>query len=600
MRTVKNIMKTIKNIVKMFDQAVMLDKGFIFVFILYTVLSSLANIILLYIPKFSAELVGANFKNVNLLYLTALAIVLTAIFEFGSEWMFDIFNSRIFPIRFGFIGKLSEKFSSLDYCKIMQEEYVTKGSFAFNAMKSNDVGVQCVLREIFVIFSSLLSIILATGILSNLHISIVLLCVIFAVVSFVLQKERDKLYFKFAKDRVKLDNRVSNSLNLLYDIRYGKELRMYDTNKLILNQYSSLMKEQRKRNNRNNLKFQIFNICGVILDKGKNICIYFVLIYLYFQSNMSLGDFILFIGASTELSLWLKNFIIHFSAIANNGRYINEYYDFLSISDESSKTEELHVDHVKDMTIEFRDVSFRYPESNKYVLQNVSLTIHNGDTVALAGLNGAGKTTFIYLLMRLYEPTEGAIFLNGVNINRYYKKEYWTLINPLFQDFNIFAFDIRQNVSLKTKKLTDDQKVEKALGKINLLEKIKQLPTSTKTMLTKEIDSDGLQFSGGESQRLAFARTLYRDNSLLLILDEPSASLDPLAEADLYKEFKELSRGKTSLFISHRFASVSFCDYVIFLNDGKVSEIGTHKELIEKNGTYAELYKIQSDFFHSK
>lgn len=592
-------MATVRNLMKMFCQAVKIDKVFLFLFMCHIVLMSAANMILIYIPKMSADLIFSGFENMNLLYLTILFIVLDAVFEFAVDCIQDFFNNRIFAIRYGFIGKLSKKFTSLDYSKVMRKEYIDKGTFAFKAMKSNDIGIQGILREVFGLFTSVITVFLMSAVILKLHFSILFCCVAPAIFSVFLQKARNNMNFRFSKEITAWDRKTENMRNLIYDIRNGKELRIYGAGNLLLNKYNQLMEKQRKERDKNLRQNHAYEACGMMVEKGAALCIYVILIYFYFRRNLTLGDFVLFSGAGTNLTLWLRNAIAKGASVVNNSKYINSYYEFLDLEDKGAETEKQHMDSLQKMTIEFRNVSFRYPQTSSDALKNVSLTIHSGEKVALVGMNGAGKSTLVSLLVGLYEPTEGEILVNGVNMNRYHREEYWSLIAPLFQDINIYAFDVRQNVSLGERSRVDINKVEAGLAEVGLLDKMKKLRQGLGTMLTKEIDPDGVQLSGGESQRLAFSRTLYRDKPLMLVLDEPSAALDPLAEAALYQDFLTFCGNRAALFISHRLASVSVCERIILLKDGEVLETGTHTELMAKNGEYAELYRIQSEFYHS-
>lgn len=246
-----------------------------------------------------------------------------------------------------------------------------------------------------------------------------------------------------------------------------------------------------------------------------------------------------------------------------------------------------------DYEIEFKDVSFQYPGSDRKVLDHVSLKFNVGEKLAVVGKNGAGKTTMIKLLCRLYEPTEGEILLNGINIWKYSYQEYTEIFAPVFQDYSLFSLSLEDNIAFD--KDADETRVTDSLNKVGLKERVEKLPEGIHTQLNHD-NGEGVDLSGGEEQRAAIARVLYKD-APFIILDEPAASLDPIAEAEIYEKFDELVHGKTSIYISHRMSSCQFCDRIIVFKEGKIIETGTHDSLMKQNGEYAELFNTQAEYY---
>ena len=244
----------------------------------------------------------------------------------------------------------------------------------------------------------------------------------------------------------------------------------------------------------------------------------------------------------------------------------------------------------------FENVSFKYKGQETYALKNVNITISHGEKLAVVGLNGAGKTTFIKLLLRLYDVTEGRILINGVDVREYDRADYFSLFAPAFQDVMVFAFPMSENVSMKEPFNTDKEQAEKMLRSAGLGEKIDSLEKGVDTELLKVLYDDGVDLSGGEKQKLALARALYKDTDVV-VLDEPTAALDALAEYRLYQSFDGLIGGKTAVYISHRLSSTRFCDRVAMFAKGELLETGTHDELMEKNGAYAEMFRVQAQYY---
>lgn len=282
---------------------------------------------------------------------------------------------------------------------------------------------------------------------------------------------------------------------------------------------------------------------------------------------------------------------------------INDYRNFVAW-EEHKETASANEGHITDINLnqfefKFENVSFKYPGHENYVLKNVNLTINDGTKLAVVGVNGAGKTTFIKLIMKLYEPNEGRILLNGVDIKEYNREEYFKLFSPVFQNVECFAMPIYQNISFAEEENTDMDKVNAVLEQSGLKVKIDSYEKGVHTNLLKIFDKEGIDLSGGEKQRLAMARALYKGGKVV-ILDEPTAALDALAEDKMYREFEKMIQGKTAVFISHRLGSTRFCDKIAMFEDGTVVEEGTHDELMAKNGKYAYMFQIQSQYYEDK
>ena len=283
--------------------------------------------------------------------------------------------------------------------------------------------------------------------------------------------------------------------------------------------------------------------------------------------------------------------------LIHNTRYLKDIFHFLDLPDDMYKGE-LSVEKRSDnrFDIEFKNVSFKYPGSDDYTLKNVNIKFTVGSKSAVVGMNGSGKTTFIKLLCRLYDPTEGEILLNGIDIRKYKYDEYMKIFSVVFQDFATFPFSVAENVSASLD--YDADKVKECLIKAGLAERLDTLPYGIETCIGKDYDKNGTDFSGGEKQKLALARALYK-GSPFIILDEPTASLDPIAEADIYSRFDEIVDWQTTLYISHRLSSCRFCQNIIVFDNGTIIQQGSHQELLaDTNGKYYELWNAQAQYYN--
>lgn len=303
-----------------------------------------------------------------------------------------------------------------------------------------------------------------------------------------------------------------------------------------------------------------------------------------------------YIASITKVSTGLKSFVSSISLMKTNASFLKLVFDFLDIPNtmyQGSLTIEKRLD--RDYEIEFKNVSFKYQTSSDYVLKNINMKFKIGSKIAIVGMNGSGKTTFIKLLCRLYDPTEGEILLNGINIKKYNYLDYLMIFSIVFQDFQLLSFKLGENVASNINYNKDI--VTNCLNKVGFLEKLDNLNNGLDTYLYKNIDESGVNLSLGEAQKVAIARALYKD-SPFIILDEPTASLDPIAEAEIYSKFNEIVEDKTAIYISHRLSSCVFCDEVVVFDSGKIVQHDTHTNLLnDKNGKYAELWNAQAQYY---
>ena len=322
--------------------------------------------------------------------------------------------------------------------------------------------------------------------------------------------------------------------------------------------------------------------------------IYVYVAVMAMSGAVSVGDVLMYSGAIITMMTGVQNILTQYNQINYRNEYLKTYEDFI-------KRPNMHYDGTlpiekrddNEYELSFRNVSFRYPGTETYILKDVSLDFKIGQKMALVGMNGAGKTTLIKLLLRLYEPTEGEICLNGINIEKYDYEEYMQIFSVVFQDFKLFAFPLDENIAAGGQ--VDKLRLNQVLAKMSLNEFVEGLPQKERTLLYQE-NGQGVTPSGGEAQKVAIARALYKDASFV-ILDEPTAALDPIAEAGIYENFDSLVGEKTAVYISHRMSSCKFCDRIVVLDHGEIVEEGTHEELLEQNGIYAKLYQTQAEYY---
>lgn len=378
----------------------------------------------------------------------------------------------------------------------------------------------------------------------------------------------------------------------LSDFRYGKDIRLYDSRDMMCEKAEAYSKEQvdiwakQERDCRK-------NSWGMdVVNSLRDGIGYFYMGYLAIKKTITVGDFSMCVSGAGELYWSLYRIVEGMQDITKKCSYAYEFIKFFEYPAAMKKGERMveGTEH----EIVFEHVSFRYPRSEKFVLRDINLKIRSGEHLSIVGLNGAGKTTFIKLLCRLYDVTEGAIYIDGVNIKDYSDEEYRKLFAVVFQDFQLFAFSLRENITLCEKQ---DEKVEEMLKLSGFYEDATNLEHGLDTMIYKSFDKDGTELSGGQKQKVAISRALYR-NAPIVILDEPTAALDPVAEYDIYRQFNTLVGGKTAIYISHRLSSCRFCDKIAVFAGETIEEYGTHEELVGKeNGIYARMFGEQAKYY---
>ena len=331
------------------------------------------------------------------------------------------------------------------------------------------------------------------------------------------------------------------------------------------------------------------------------------LCYMFVVVKASLGAFevgsiVQYVGALTKL---VQSFTDMFMVVSENKIYtehLDKLYEYLDIeSGKKEKSQRGAIDtdmYSGELTIEFRNVSFKYPNADKYTLKNINTKLTIGKKQAFVGANGAGKTTFVKLLCRLYEPTEGEILLNNVDIRKYPYNEYLKLFSFVFQDFKLFAFSLGQNIAASTEYNSD--KAIECMKNVSFCDRFENMPEGLETCLYKELSEKGVEVSGGEAQKIALARALYKD-APIIVLDEPTSALDPKAEEAVYADFDSIVKDKTAIYISHRLSSCKFCDEITVFDAGRIVQRGTHEELVtQKEGKYFELWNAQAKYYQSE
>lgn len=405
-------------------------------------------------------------------------------------------------------------------------------------------------------------------------------------------KKHGALLEKLCKENDHNNALVNYLWGLFYRMETAKEIRLYHMDALFEAKNEKLMQDPAFRSfgkDNGKLLFQS-DLLGQVLSFSA----YMYVATLAMRSIISIGQVLYMAGIILKAVDAIANFQVDYAQLRHQLSYLNAFYDFLHLPN-MHYDGTLPIEKRDDGEYEFvfRHVSFRYPQQKNDVLHDVNIRFHVREKLAIVGMNGAGKTTIVKLLCRLYDPSEGEILLNGINIQKYDYAEYTSIFSVVFQDFALFSYPLDENVAGAS--TPNDKRIASVLQRLDIWERIKSFTDQEHSLLFTNY-ANGVNVSGGEAQKLAIARALYKD-APFVILDEPTAALDPLSEAEIYEHFDMLVKGKTTLYISHRMSSCKFCDRIIVMKQGKVEEEGTHDTLLKENGVYAQLWNAQAQYY---
>lgn len=421
---------------------------------------------------------------------------------------------------------------------------------------------------------------------------------IVAIQIFVDKKRRNFQFF-WKRSIAKLNRKQKYLYDLAYDTKYAKETRANGLEDWITDKIDGYFENELIpsdfENMRNVLKFLSVSETTSVIQQA---VIYIYLAYSVIFGGMLLGDFSMYMTSIERFTDYISGLVGNYSLLLSTGLTAQEIRYCITMSrkqDETAETDSLADFDEKNFTFEFKNVSFKYPSTDRMILKNINIKLAADESLSLVGINGAGKSTFVKLLCRFYEPTEGEILLNGVPVNRILYDEYMKMFSVVFQDFKLFSYSVQENITMSD--AADAERLDKCVELAGIKEKISSLKDGAAAYMSKQFDPEGVEFSGGEGQKVAIARALYKD-APVVILDEPTSALDPIAEYDIYKRFSELADGKCAVYISHRLSSTRFTDKIAVFSDGELCEYGTHAELMDiDGGLYKNMFDMQAQYY---
>ncbi len=466
---------------------------------------------------------------------------------------------------------------------------------ARSATDGNSDATEHIWRTLTEVIQNLLGLAVYLVLLSNLQWMLMAVVLAASVMSYLVSRQVNAWEYKHREENNQLSVERSYITRTARSNTMAKDIRLFGLAPWLQELYEKAACAYEAFVARRQKVILIGNVVDVVLTFLRNGIAYYYLISMILTGGLTASEFLLYFTAVNGLSTWVTGILKKFAELHRESIELSCVQEYLSGPELFQFEGGAPVPKAEGYELKLEHVTFRYPGTEKNILENVNLTIHPGEKLAVVGLNGAGKTTLVLLLGGFYDPDAGRVLLNGRDIREFNRNEYYELFSAVFQEFTLLDVTIAQQVAQRIHAI-DEERVWDCLDKAGLTEFVHSLPNGLETHMGREVYLDGILLSGGQTQRLVLARALYKDGPILM-LDEPTAALDPIAENDIYRKYHEMTAGKTAVFISHRLASTRFCDRILFIADGGIAEEGTHEELLALGGRYANLFEVQSRYY---
>lgn len=573
------------------------EKKVIFLSLSIAFLAVAINLINLYV---SPVILGLLEKQASLKeLLSTIVLFVFALMITSAAYSYVNVNSlygRV-TVRTEIITACNKKAATTSYPNLFDEKFRKLTAKVQEATCSNRASAEGIWTTLTNLVQNLLGFFIYVLLLSKIQPFLILIILLTATMSYFAGNCANAWKYRHHEEEAEIEKQLLYLSTKSRNIAAAKDIRIFGLRLWIEELHDKAMQAYMAYQYKAQNVYFKAAVLDLLLSFLRNGIAYAYLIQQVFQSGLGVSEFLLYFSAVSGFASWITGILENFNTLHKQSLDISFVRQFLEFNEpfEFEGGEPIKKEADKNYELRLENVSFRYPNADKDTLKNINLVLHPEEKLAVVGLNGAGKTTLIKLICGFLDPTEGRILLDGKDIRKLNRRDYYALFSAVFQDFSLLPGTVATNVAQSVENI-DMDKVKKCIDKADLTKKIESLKEGYQTNLNRDVFEDAILFSGGETQRLMLARALYKD-APFIILDEPTAALDPIAESQIYNKYNEMTKHKSSIYISHRLASTRFCDRIILIDDGKIAEEGTHEELLKLNGKYTDFFEVQSKYY---
>lgn len=498
-------------------------------------------------------------------------------------------------LRISIINDLNEKACTTSYPNTRDPKVLKLFEKAQDSIRSNSRSAEHVWTTLTNLLLNLAGFVVYLTLLSGLDLGLIGVVAVTTAAGFFITQRINEWGYRHREEESSYQKKIHYIAQKTESIQLAKDIRIFGLRPWLSDIYESTMRLYDAFLNRRERIYTGACAVDAFLSLARNGIAYAYLIWLTLAEGLPASQFLLYFSAFTGFSTWVTGILQECSTLHKESLDLSTIQEYLHLPEPFRFADGAPIPPADRYELRLDHVTFRYPGADKPILQDLSLTIRPGEKIAIVGLNGAGKTTLVKLLCGFYDPDEGRVLLNGQDIRQFDRRAYYQLFSTVSQEISELDITVAQTVAQRVDGI-DMDRVKDCVAKAGLAETIASLSRGYDTHLGKQVYLDGVELSGGQTQRLMLARALYKDGAFL-VLDEPTAALDPIAESDIYQRYNEMTAGKSSVFISHRLASTRFCDRILLIQDGGIAEEGTHEELLQKGGAYAKLFNVQARYY---
>lgn len=565
--------------------------------LLYAVLCVALNLVNLYVSPTILAVVEKH-GSVKELLLTIAGFSLAMLLLSASVRYIDLnsFFGRI-TVRSYIIYLVNQKAATTAYPNIENKAFRDLLSKSRECTCSNDRASEAIWTTLSTLLTNLLGFIIYISMLGVVQPVLIFLILATTCISYIVTHYVSSYDYRHREEEAEYSGHIQYLLNQSLSIKPAKDIRIFGLRPWIESLYQKALDTYTAFHAKAEGIFLWGKLTDLVMTFLRNAIAYAYLISMVLRDDLGVAEFLLYFSAVSGFAAWVNGLLENCTTLRRQSMELSVVRECLEYPEPFCFEEGEPLKAEKDASYEIRleHVSFRYPGAEKDTLTDISLTLHPGENLAIVGINGAGKTTLVKLICGFLDPTEGRVLLNGTDIRTYNRRDYYTLFSGVFQSFLLLAATVAANVAQSEADI-DMERVKDCVEKAGLRDVIEARTDGYEAYMHREVYENAVQFSGGETQRLMLARALYKD-APFIVLDEPTAALDPIAEADMYQKYHDMTNGKSSVYISHRLASTRFCDRIILLDHASICEEGTHEELLALGGKYTNLYNVQSKYY---